>query len=1551
VRTQNILFGNLLPDKKQWTRLHALGFIGILSASGLLFPSWGLAQTPSCSEPSEGMVACYPFDGDAKDYSGNGYHGTISGTITPTADRLGNANSAYKFSKFKDIIKLPNGSLNGYSETTVSIWLSVDNLRSMGILSGAKNNIYHNEYLIFLNNGKVAPSIYTTSYPTGWAVPVQQFFHLAITTSSKAHNTYVNGQLVKAVQFTKLMPPLQISSFLHLGQDQDCVNGCFETGQQFYGVMDDLRIYKRALSPSEIEQLAGIQPPKCEGITTGLVACYPFDGNSLDGSGNSNHALAHSGVSYVTGTMGQAAKLNGGYLGYLRVPNPIQKFTDQYTIAAWVSTNGRGQSIFSKYSYNPGVIGFHLWSTSNDGNGSGFSGSTLFAISGFNNEGWMPGKYPSYTLPIKEFHHVSAIYNAGNTKLYIDGVLVSEKTVQHTGTLDNPYDILIGTYYRTYGRVITSLLPPGRTFDGLLDDLRIYNRALSEIEIKQLYGKMTLTVTKTGYGDVTATGINCGTDCTEGYSADTQITLTAIPMESSQFVNWGGDCTGTATTTTVTLSEAKNCSANFVTVRNSQTDPCVAGVATVKSVKTGNWSDPTTWSPAVVPNSSAWVTISAGTTVTLKEPPLIYSNQPYRVRGLCVARNAILTSAANSWGQPTTWVAIQAASIRNRGTIKGANGLNGIDPDGRGPRPFRHATGGSNIILWGNQVVNDGTIIAGNGGTDSTWLYMADNYQVPALGGAGGSVEIYPARITNNGIIRAGNGGVADRCGMFHCVHGNGTTKGGNGGLVRVQATNMAESVNSSTGKLIGGWGGSAEVWWNGTGGRAGVGGRAEVNIGNNRGTIIGGGPGGVIGIDPTTLTFDSTTRIEDADDIVIFGGEDWIMELRNLSEGAINAAKTITLAIGKEGVIDFRGSAANALKAAEKVEIFANSILLDEGVTLQQVVQTPNLITGPAKILYYASWSGTEHVVAEPGETVTMSMTLINGGPTEDSYTLTMTNVASEFNLKEVPTVVTIAGQAHAELNFEVTVPATRGAEDVITWVATSQNDPSMTAVAEIRINVKPDETVEPTTPNTEITGASAFGKLVDDFNQPVAGVIVQLGEEITTTDAEGNWRLTGLPVGESAYVATLSGSGYQSQVIQCQQNKNSLYTCHAKPVGSLLQLKVGVSPSSAVGLEENLTYNVTVTNTGTETAIALILEDILPTGAELLSLESLDGGDCDMQTVSCTLPDLAANASSTVKLVIKPMEVTVLENTVKVTAHNYPGDIAKTLTEVKPLLSVKTKDTPDPVNMLDKLQYTYQVELSPLATAAATEVKLVSELPSGVELQTATTEFGDCDTTTLPIVICSLPDLPVGGQTTVNLEVLLKDAGMLLLTNDATVFAANYSPHTVKERTPIFIPDDVKMDMIFVLDTTNSMQEELNGVVAAIKTFIAEVPADQRPSAALVTFKDDVKLNVFTQDLQLLLNAAEQLRATGGGECPEASAEALEIGLKHLQDGGILMLATDASPYPETDLSQLEDQIKQKNVKFHALISGDCAMADSQNNVKEENSEITADDMIDNK
>ena len=80
-------------------------------------------------------------------------------------------------------------------------------------------------------------------------------------------------------------------------------------------------------------------------------------------------------------------------------------------------------------------------------------------------------------------------------------------------------------------------------------------------------GTTQLTVKVEGSGSVTSSpaGINCGSDCTETYDPGTGVTLTAAPQAGTTFAGWGGACTGTSTTCTLTMSAARSVTATFTT--------------------------------------------------------------------------------------------------------------------------------------------------------------------------------------------------------------------------------------------------------------------------------------------------------------------------------------------------------------------------------------------------------------------------------------------------------------------------------------------------------------------------------------------------------------------------------------------------------------------------------------------------------------------------------------------------------------------------------------------------------------------------------------------------------------------------------------------------------------------------------------------------------------------------------------------------------------------------------------------------------------------------
>jgi uncharacterized repeat protein (TIGR01451 family) len=462
--------------------------------------------------------------------------------------------------------------------------------------------------------------------------------------------------------------------------------------------------------------------------------------------------------------------------------------------------------------------------------------------------------------------------------------------------------------------------------------------------------------------------------------------------------------------------------------------------------------------------------------------------------------------------------------------------------------------------------------------------------------------------------------------------------------------------------------------------------------------------------------------------------------------------------------------------------------------------------------------------------------------------------------------------------------------------------------------------------------------GTIRDELGNPIEDIAVQVGEIITVTDAAGYWEIDNLAEGE--YTVEIGAEYYESppRRIEIGNGQNAVVNLKLE---SLLNVKVTAVPRVAKQ-GENVTYTITVTNKGDETATGVVLSDVLPDGTDLVAFHALDGGNCSAEMLSCTLPDLTPGATAMVELIIANTQAKKLQNTATVIANEYPNNVQVTWTEVMPYLFVSVTDTPDPVSMLSEVHYTLDVELSHYAPSAATGVKLVMTLPSGVTLESINTDYGMCDTSTLPTVTCELIDLSIESAESishiiVDMDVKLQDGGLLLLTAEAKVTANEYPAHTDRERTKIFIPEDVEVDIAFVIDVTGSMQEEINGVIKALKGFIAEIDPNDAPLVALVVFTDDVKVKAFTSDLDALLKAVENLKAAGGGTCPEASADALLIAIPHTKPDGNILFATDASPYENADIDKIVELLRGKSIRFNAMITGDCTQPDSWNEIAE--------------
>ncbi len=474
--------------------------------------------------------------------------------------------------------------------------------------------------------------------------------------------------------------------------------------------------------------------------------------------------------------------------------------------------------------------------------------------------------------------------------------------------------------------------------------------------------------------------------------------------------------------------------------------------------------------------------------------------------------------------------------------------------------------------------------------------------------------------------------------------------------------------------------------------------------------------------------------------------------------------------------------------------------------------------------------------------------------------------------------------------------------------------------------------------------TAYRVWGNILDDLGNPVIGATIQVGDKIATTDSTGYWIIDGLSEGQ--YNLTVSQAGFVFEPQDFEVGNQQLLT--ELKIEPLSELRARIIPSvwgKKAEQGKNFTYIITTLNGGSNTATGVSLEYQLPIGTELVEIQNMGNGSCepvtDDNSVNCILPDLSTGATTEIEIRLKVIGSADLTNVATLTSNEYPVDVAKRWTKVKPYVSAFGKAIPKPVTIGGTLHYGYDIELNDNApTDMATGIVLKIKLPTGLRLENAP---GNCDTSTLPMLICQIDDLSIAdpgdiSHVTVNFDVVLEELGLIKLIAKSELSADGYDTHIYKTRAEIDTRG-IEVDGVVTMDVTNSMNDQLNGVIKEVKKRITEGFANgDTPFVAIVTFRDedDIKLVAATRNLATLLEAVESLEARDGGLCPEASADALVLALNHLKQQGTLIFITDAPPYDDAEtqatLETVKELLDSKDINFVPIISEvDCGEGSS--------------------
>jgi len=226
---------------------------------------------------TDGLIACYPFDGDASDMSGHDNHGEPNANMTLTTDRFGNPDSAYYFNGINSHITVPGSSSLDSADTasTQFAWIQLDGYSQVGSSFGPilmKSNSTTNSFMYRLDVGPngfgVAYGNWDNSAGGTYAVELGTWFCVAAAWDGDTVRFYVDGDLIDEAAITASLS--QDGRPLVIGGDYP---GWYES---FWGKIDEVYVYNRALSGTEIAILSGTQPsPVFDDAPAGIVL---FDG-------------------------------------------------------------------------------------------------------------------------------------------------------------------------------------------------------------------------------------------------------------------------------------------------------------------------------------------------------------------------------------------------------------------------------------------------------------------------------------------------------------------------------------------------------------------------------------------------------------------------------------------------------------------------------------------------------------------------------------------------------------------------------------------------------------------------------------------------------------------------------------------------------------------------------------------------------------------------------------------------------------------------------------------------------------------------------------------------------------------------------------------------------------------------------------------------------------------------------------------------------------------------------------------------------------------------
>lgn len=418
----------------------------------------------------------------AVDSSQYGNDGSMNGGLDASNDNTnGVIDNALNFDGVSDYIDLGDPSLsleNGNTERTYSLWFKTDQ-NGTRILTHSEGGFTtsgigisdDNKIRAFYNNSS---DIFAKIDTSSSSFLDNKWHYIAAVYNGSNLDLYIDGNL--EAQATNVgLPTYEVNS----SDNYEIGAHTASSTDNYYGDLDDIRVYNRALTVAEIQEIYN----KANGA---LVAHYKLDETSgttaVDSSNNSNDGTMGGGLDAgndnVEGIVDTALDFDGSDDRIsLNAHEENFDFSDenQFTISAWarpVSGDPNTTTIFARGATNSSA-GNTVYSleggVNNDWNFNISDGSTEYTIDTTNG-----------TFDYGEWQHVAGVWDGETQYIYLNGVL--DKSSSRSG-----FNLWNGNEALDRETAVGRDERGNRYyFNGDLDDVRVYNQALSAAEIKEL---------------------------------------------------------------------------------------------------------------------------------------------------------------------------------------------------------------------------------------------------------------------------------------------------------------------------------------------------------------------------------------------------------------------------------------------------------------------------------------------------------------------------------------------------------------------------------------------------------------------------------------------------------------------------------------------------------------------------------------------------------------------------------------------------------------------------------------------------------------------------------------------------------------------------------------------------------------------------------------------------------------------------------------------------------------------------------------------------------